>query len=517
MTAPPSLSSVFQIGVDNAMIQVPQNYTVPANPPSEPNPPDSVLVATNTTNTTPKDSVTLYVGAIQGFAHLLTITFFVQALQLFQQIATIVSYTAPNGTFTIPSSSGLLVGDSVTVSSPDGTVSADGVISTVSSSTIIVVYFSDGLPVSLQTAPVVITDNTQGDPNMAPVDSTIAPWVGSIGSTHNDWVTSSSSNFDPVNDGWIGTLPFTLTPNVSNSLNTYVAQNYKTLWINPQGTGGIINPNHPPSYIVTIYATDPITNTYAACNFTLVVGPSFANYGIGVTETLPSAITFVNQNSGSATNILYVASITGFYKGEKIVIGESTPNEEAATIASVNTALLSLALKEPLSYTHLATDQHSVIGDRLFGNSVALPVDDTTSATLFFNFYPFESSIISPSDLNETPSPITITLDTTIESNAVEQDSRMIDLSKSTIYSPILGSDPIGDAIYLTDYTGQIQLPVGLTRDMPLAIPDLWYVKVVLYLNANPENLTQTLFKITGTDGNGVTASAYTVITVLTT
>ena len=44
----PTVSNVFWIGVDNALIQVPQNYTVPANPPSIPNPPVSNIETSGT-------------------------------------------------------------------------------------------------------------------------------------------------------------------------------------------------------------------------------------------------------------------------------------------------------------------------------------------------------------------------------------------------------------------------------------------------------------------------------------
>src|SRR5208282_5753850 len=77
----PTISTLFQLGVDNAMIQVPQNYTVPSNPPSEPNPPNNLAVPTNnlqTTNTS--DSVTIYLSAIKGFSKPLSMSVLIQPM-----------------------------------------------------------------------------------------------------------------------------------------------------------------------------------------------------------------------------------------------------------------------------------------------------------------------------------------------------------------------------------------------------------------------------------------------------
>ena len=212
MTAP-VLATLFQIGVDNALIQVPQNYTVPANPPSMPNPPINLAIPTsNTQTTTTSDSVTIYLSAIKGFSNPLSMTFMVQPISV-----------------DLAASLGYVIG---------------------------------------------------------PEDATTASWNGLIGSTSTNWNTGS---YNSDTAGWVGPLPFTMQANVitldgsyANPLNTYTTSTYQTLWINVGGTGGSINPNHPASYLVTIYATDPITNTYSACNFTIVVMPSVANYGLGV-------------------------------------------------------------------------------------------------------------------------------------------------------------------------------------------------------------------------------------------
>jgi len=202
----PTLSTLFQIGVDSALIQVPQNYTVPANPPSEPNPPNNLAIPTqNTQITTTSDSVTIYLSAIKGFNNTVSMTFLVQPITT--TLAASLGYT------------------------------------------------------------------------LSPLDSTTAPWQGFIGSTSSNWLTGT---YDGAASGWAGTLPFSMQSNVNNALNTYVAKNYQTLWINPGLSGGAINPSHPPSYLISIFAFDPVTNTYAACNFTLVVVPSIATYGLGV-------------------------------------------------------------------------------------------------------------------------------------------------------------------------------------------------------------------------------------------
>jgi len=239
------IASGFQIGVDNALIQVPQNYTVPANPPTPHNPPN--LGDTPNPNGTTKDSVTLYVSAIKGFNHALTISYFIRK----------IDFRVNSDTTTLPV-------DDYTL------VPADG----------------DALPLR-------------------------------IGTDVTNLTTVSAPVWDGINFGWHGPITasdditlLTLYPNASNSLNTYVAQNYVTLWINPNTTGGGINPAHPPAYQVNLYAadiTDPhATNTCASCSFTLVVLPSINTYGLGVYET--SYINSVSlKPSGANSYDLYYA------------------------------------------------------------------------------------------------------------------------------------------------------------------------------------------------------------------
>lgn len=224
-----NISTVFQIGTDNALIQAPQNYMVPANPPSTPNPPTSTSILTKTSTTTTSDTVTIYVSAIKGFNNPLALSFFIR------KIDTRVDGTlAPADATTIP---------------------ADG----------------DALPITIGTAPDNMVSGVWDGVNLG--------WKGKI------WMDAAH------------TVQATLTPNVGNALNTYASQAYRTLWINAQTTGSLINPNHPPSYQVNLYAFDTITNTYAACSFTLVVAPSLVNYGLGVKCIDLLNTTFINSVS----------------------------------------------------------------------------------------------------------------------------------------------------------------------------------------------------------------------------
>ena len=65
-----------------------------------------------------------------------------------------------------------------------------------------------------------------------------------------------------------------------------------------------------------------------------------------------------------------------------------------------------------------------------------------------------------------------------------------------------------------------IELPIHLTRDMPLVRPDLYVIEFRLYLfdwaTAHPGLPLPTksvLLKVTGADANGVSVSGYTKIT----
>lgn len=350
--ASPTLASDFQIGVDNALIQVPQYYTVPANPPAEPNPPDGLSLVTNIAKSTTKDTVTIYVSAIKGFNHTLTMSVFIQRIDL------------------------------------------------------------------------------SVDPLLPPSDVTTAPADQLlIGQSHTNMLACV---YDPVDNGWKQTFLWFLIPNVSNSLNTYVATNFRTLWINPQGTGGNIDPNHPPSYLVNIYAVDPISNTYAACSFTLVVLPSVVNYGLGVIETI--------KDKNASLNI---------------------------------------------------------------GNSVSLQKNNGTSADIYFNFYPFESTSLIP---NRAPADVTVSIE--------YYKSPIIDVGLSTIASPAYGG---GVPIAFNVYDNQIVIPKGFDRD---SLSTNVIVHLVLNNSADAGStnplLNHALFKLTGTDTNGVSISAYTIIRVVT-
>jgi hypothetical protein len=430
MATPPTVATDFQIGVDNAMIQVPQNYTVPANPPATPNPPTLLVQPTNTTTTTTKDSVTIYVSAIKGFTNLLTMSFFIQRI------------------------------------------------------------------------------DTSVDPDLpSPLDATTALWQGEIG----DGLTWATSTYDSVEDGWkgsfsIGAGAWYLRPNgdsTVNSLNLYEAQNYRTLWINPQSTGGAINPNHPPSYEVNIYAFDPITNTVAACSFTLVVLPSVASYGLGVMETLFVSTT-LTANAIVGTTYLSVVSTTGFKVGETIDILTRSEHWVIGSIPDATTLIITTPISshDPPMITDVVTNRS------VFCNSVSIKNDDTDSATITFNFYPLEP-------YGTTSAPVAIYID--------YFNSLIIDTTKSTI-TALLQTSSLVD--YFTG-KGTLTQPIpfwveGLTgpsfsRDAPSAP-----VTVTLFLRAPGPPLPpgyvypdHALFKLTGIDSNGVSATAYTVIRVI--
>jgi hypothetical protein len=372
MVPPPTLSIDFQIGVDNAMIQVPQNYTVPANPPSTPNPPTGPLVPTNTATATTKDSVTIYLSAIKGFHDTLAVSFFIQ------RIDTIV------------------------------------------------------------------------DPNLNPIDATTADWQGQIGSSPANWITGT---YDSIENGWKGAPAFfTLTPSTdtTNPLHYYAAMNYQTLWINPLGTGGAIDPNHPPSYQVNIYAldnSDPLNPKYAACSFTLVVLPSVTNYGLGVYGKILSDPT---KSPDPVTNPLVFANTVNLL-----------PNGAGLT---------------PPNF-----------------------------AVLYFTFYPLEPQSTAPTD-------VTITLGQPV--NAFQPTDNVIDVANSTIYYNgvtydfgIGGVNPV--------YTNQIVIPSGFSRNSPpLPVIITLYVAPAIPISGDSTTY-HGLFKLIGTDANGVTTSAYTVIQVV--
>ena len=259
----PTVATLFQIGVDSAQIQVPQNTTVPVNPPSIPNPPTSTSIASNSSTASTNDSITLYVSGIKGFNNPLTISFFIQ------QVSTAL------------------------------------------------------------------------DSSISPADSTTASWMGSIGSTPTNMV---SGTYNAIKNGWTGTLPFTLTPmaGTQTALNTYVATNYITLFINPGLTGGAIDPSLPPSFLVNIYALDTVTNTVASTNFVLVVIPSQASYGLGVYVKTPHI-------SSSPFSFSY-----------------------------------------PFNYIDT------------FSNAVTLQRNGATTVYLYYFFYPLEPAMIAPTNLNIT-------------------------------------------------------------------------------------------------------------------
>lgn len=354
----PTLSSIFQIGIDNALIQVPQNYLVPTNPPSPHNPPNSGEVPNP--NGATKDSVTLYVSAIQGFNNPLSISFFIRKID--QRVG---------GT-------ALPVTDRTTTP-------------------------ADGAPLSIEIGTDAVSTNLQ------------------------------TGIWDGTNFGWKNTIigpddvhQLVMTPNINNALNTYVATNYRTLFINPQGTGGTINPQHPPSYQINIYAYDPITNTYASCSFTLVVLPSIQYYGLG---------TFL-------------------------------------------------------------TDAH---GNPLYVNNGTLTIMYGKFLNMYIQYYPLEATtpLTNPAQIN-----------TTLTVDGILLDGNVADYPPNTVIDGVNSS--YGGTAFENFATFDSGGPGAWSR-----VPIIGGTLVHLVIK-NSSSLVgrKGLVEITGTDTNGVTTSAYIVVTV---
>jgi hypothetical protein len=258
----------------------------------------------------------------------------------------------------------------------------------------------------------------------------------------------------------------------------------------------------PPSYKVNVFAYDSITNTYAVCNFTLVVLPSIADYGLGVVQKIATANTTVNKNSTAGGVVLFVKSVTGFAVGQQVIVAPNTTRMEIHTIGVVNSQPVPfLALNELLTYTHTAAQADPVAGNLVFCNSVEMPRGG--HVTLAYYFYPLEPE---PS----VPNPITITVEPS--SNFSKTASPIIDNSLTTLAYP--GIAPI----QLGSYVNDIIIPTTptITRDA-LSSP----VVVTLYLAAglpayDPNDVEPTsnhfLFQVKGTDTLNVVASSYTVV-----
>jgi len=500
----PTVSNVFWIGVDNALIQVPQNYTVPANPPSTPNPPVNSVIASGTaqiftTNTVLYTTLLMTPNAYVGY--ILTYTTGPAA----GETEIILSNTASTIT-TNPFPSTPVPGNSFQVILP--TPTSGGTTTTKDSVTVYVSAikgFNNPLTLSFFLQKV---DSTV-DPNISAIDSTVADWVGNIGTSPTSWTTGTYTTLPTTESGWAGYIPAysggnaILQPNSGNVLNTYATTNYQTLFINPETTGGVINPSFPPSYKVNIFAYDSVTNTYAACSFTLVVLPSVATYGLGVLQKTATANTYVNVDSSGL--VLHVKSTKGFEVGQQIVIGKNTARCEVATIGVVNATPVSFfALNTgPMTYSHTAAEADTVSGNMVFTNSVNLLRNGHDPSigsfvTLYYYFYPLEPTA-------SVPNPITITLQ--------DFSSQLIDTTNSTISSPYYSG---GTPVALSAYTNQIVIPsspTSITGDnisQPVIVT--LYLANVTY-NASDPTTYHTLLKLIGTDINGVTTTSYTVVT----
>jgi len=491
---PPTVSNVFWIGVDNALIQVPQNYTVPANPPSTPNPPVNTTMETDSTTTGTTATVCHDTGVTWVVNHWVAYYLNYTSGPAAGQTRAILSNTAHTITTNAFSSTPNDSGDVFKILYATPTI---GGTTTTKDSVTVYVSAIKGFNNPLTLSFFLQKIDSSVDPNMSSINATTATWVGKIGSAPTAWTTGTFTPLASGESGWKGLLSSTLVPNAGNALNTYTTQNYQTLFVNPENTGNVINPTLPPSYKVNIFAYDSITNTYAVCDFTLVVLPSIATYGLGVLQKIATANTVVNKNSNSGTLILFVKSVTGFVVGQQIVIGANTPRMEPATIGVVNSHPVPfLALDATLTYTHTKAQADPVAGNMAFCNSVDLL--RSGFITLFYYFYPLEPKAF-------VPNPITITV------NVI---SKLIDASNTTLaYSPGFVTP-----IPLNTYSQQIVIPTipTITRDS-ISNP----VVVTLYLVSSgtlpydptkPTN-NHTLFELIGTDTENVSVSSYTVVT----
>lgn len=453
-----SISTVFQIGVDNALITVPQNYTVPANPPSMPNPPTTPLTPSNINPTTTNDSVTIYLSAIKGFQNPLTISFLIQPITL-------------------------------------------------------ALAESLGLPLSN-------------------LDSTTAPWQGLIGSTTSDWITGV---YDAPHNGWKGAFAFQLTSNNGNALNTYAATNFKTLWINPQITGGAINPSHPPSYLVSIFAYDPITTTYASCNFTLVVVPSMATYGLGVytkakvfsqigSPAVPtvSRYDYINsvtlQKDGFATTHSYAVIDYFFYPLEPA--STSSHNIDIA----VNIFNSQIIDKDNSTVTNPTTRSLPTPG--LLGTPVTLGTYGFTGSVSSYGV----NAITGPVT-RDTPTPVVVANSSATSSTATVLTDSTLSLVPNSLVGGLLTyvTGPAAGQYLMVLSNTPTTVTTGAFSPAPDASGDDYvlyssvqygspYLEIVLYLNPISDLTIPTnqhaLLEVTATDSLGVSVSAYTAIYV---
>lgn len=493
-TAP--VTTLFNLGIDNALITVPQNYTVPANPPSMPNPPNSAtVVTTNTATTTVKDSVTIYVSSILGFENKLKLSFLIKKID-----QTIDSALAPIDATTVP---------------------ADG----------------DPLPIL-------------------------------IGDTTGDWVTGT---WNADLGGWVGDLPFTLTPypgyqpSDESALTQYMATSYKTLFINPRGVGGAISPNHPPSYQVNVYAYDSVTSptqpsppsyTYAVCNFTLVVSPSVANYGLGVSCVQLTDLTAVNplpnpvistyiaapsakypDDNTKGQQYISVQSTTGFHVGDSIIIGVGTllqdpqPNPSPPPISTGNMvasilSLTRLMLDSVLAFNHTSGETVGNYMQYSYINSVTMSLAKFAAlhvapyVNLYYFFYPLEPTQSNPYPITvlwnfpagETTMNGTFTGGSGGQPDAV-QDT-VLDFNNSTVN---FNSVPTTLNNYVPGVAWTIPTDY-YSRDTQRYETDelysVWFHLVFTTSPYIPLAGDSYLFQVTGQDTQGVTVTAYTIIRV---
>jgi hypothetical protein len=524
----PTIATEYQIGIDNALIQVPQNYTVPANPPALHNPPLST--DTMNVNGVTKDSVTIYVSAIHDFSNPLLISFFVRRIDKVFQLTSNITYNSiPNTTsMTVTSVYGFNVTDTVQLDSISE-LNPTSVISTITQITANVITVAGNIPSDLGTSAFTITDlTTSVDPALDTLDETTVPVDGDalplqIGTSATNM---QSGVWNATYKGWAGYInnaPNTgalyLTPNASNALSTYTPQNYITLWLNPNNTGGAIDPNHPPSYQVNLFALDTITNTYASCNFTLVVLPSVASYGLGVfakqvEPLLLKAPSTYTGTATSATATVMADTTTPLTLTSNSVIGYylqytsgNCANLCLPIISNTATSVTTASFTTQWGLTPSNGDSYRILQPIGFINSVALPPDGSNAyyVEIVLTWYPLEPAITAPASISVTSNILTPSFaPLTTQDIQSRVNTYIIDIGNTTI-----------NGITLATFTS-ITLPANFTRNAP-SNPVLLHLTLSTSANPTSSNPVEThgLIELLGTDANGVSASAYTGITVV--
>lgn len=484
------------------MLQVPQNYTVPANPPTLHNPPISSDPAPNA-NGTVKDSITVFVSAILGYNTPLSISYFIRRLDQ------TVDPSMPSedqtllpayGDTTLP----LRIGTDIInldANAPTWVIVNSGTSTSASGNTLTdsghtwVVNAYVGLWLLMTSGPasgqyLQIVSNTTHTLTLSGSFSP-TPTLGG-GDTYQVTPLGWSGYIGNQDDNPLDYL--TLTPNkvvggvYQNPLYTYAPFNYVTLFINPHTIGGAIDPNHPPSYQVNLYAFDIYQNVYAACSFTLVVLPSTATYGLGVTAHSVSSVLAGTSTTVSSFQMTDNTQLWTSNQWEGYLLEYTT----GAASGQVQQIFLNDATTLTTGTFHTTPangDQYAILKIGAFVNSVSLKTNGGTTVDVVFQWYPIEPQVSAP-------------VAVTVTANAFE--SRIIAPTNSTLDGVELGHSPF----YI--------IPASFTRDFPSE-----YSHLHLELNATADATSadptarRSAIEVMGMDENGVSATACIAISVI--